>query len=164
MHAVSVFVTVVVLGSLVSASAGLYLLPVLIGWLRKVPDLGSVAVVNVLLGWTLIGWAAALAMALRSVPPPPGPVVQIVQNLPGPPPAPPGSPQRSQPPGPAPAPRRLPAAAAATLPARRPRPGELSRPGPCATALSRRAAHPAGPAGASTVPDAAARDSTRGPR
>ena len=89
MHAVSVFVAVVVLGSLVSASAGLYLLPVLIGWLRKVPDLGSVAVVNVLLGWTLIGWAAALAMALRSVPPPPGPVVQIVQNLPGPPPAPP---------------------------------------------------------------------------
>ena len=50
-------------------SAALYLLPVLIGWIRRVPDLGSVAVINVLLGWTLIGWAAALAMALRSARP-----------------------------------------------------------------------------------------------
>ena len=81
MHVVSPVLTVFVLGNLVLASAGLYLLPVLIGWIRKVPDIGSVAVVNVLLGWTLIGWAAALAMALRS-PRPPGAAVQIIQNLP----------------------------------------------------------------------------------
>jgi hypothetical protein len=49
-----------------------YLAPTLIGWARHVPHLGSVAVVNVLLGWTLIGWAIALAMAARSALPPPG--------------------------------------------------------------------------------------------
>ena len=68
-----------------AGSAALYLLPVLIGWARRVPDLGAVAVINILLGWTLLGWAAALAMALRSVRPAP-PAVQIVQNLPPAPP------------------------------------------------------------------------------
>lgn len=80
MHVFPPILTVIVLGNLALASAGLYLLPVLIGWIRKVPDIGSVAVVNVLLGWTLIGWAAALAMALRQ----PAPAVQIIQNLPAP--------------------------------------------------------------------------------
>ena len=66
-------------------SGALYLLPVLVGWIRRVPDLGSVAVINVLLGWTLIGWAAALALALRSARPRPA-AVQVVQNFPAPPP------------------------------------------------------------------------------
>jgi hypothetical protein len=84
--------TAAVLCCVTAGSAGLYLLPVLIGWARRVPDLGAVAVINILLGWTLLGWAAALAMALRSVRPAP-PAVQIVQNLPpSPPPARPGSP------------------------------------------------------------------------
>ena len=65
------------------ACAALYLLPVLIGWIRRVPDIGSVAVINVLLGWTLVGWAAALAMALRSPRPAP-PAVQVVQHFPRP--------------------------------------------------------------------------------
>jgi hypothetical protein len=74
-----------VLSNIALASGALYLLPVLIGWIRRVPDIGAVAAINVLLGWTLIGWAAALAMALRSVRQP-GVSVQIVQNLPAPPP------------------------------------------------------------------------------
>jgi len=78
-------VTLIVLSNLALASGALYLLPVLIGWIRRVPDIGAVAAINVLLGWTLIGWAAALAMALRSVRQS-GPSVQIVQNLPAPPP------------------------------------------------------------------------------
>ena len=36
---------------------------------RKVPNFGSIAVINLFLGWTLIGWVVALAMAFRSVPP-----------------------------------------------------------------------------------------------
>jgi hypothetical protein len=59
----------------------MYLLPTLIGRMRRVPDLGSVAVINMLLGWTLIGWVVALAMALRSATSP-GAAVQIVNNLP----------------------------------------------------------------------------------
>jgi hypothetical protein len=77
--------TAAVLCCVTAGSAALYLLPVLVGWARRVPDLGAVAVINILLGWTLLGWAAALAMALRSVRPAP-PAVQIVQNLPSSPP------------------------------------------------------------------------------
>ena len=52
---------------LTAIAAGLYLLPVLVGCSRRVPDIGSVAVINILLGWTLVGWVVALALALRSV-------------------------------------------------------------------------------------------------
>lgn len=48
-------------------AAALYLLPVIVGWGRRVPDIGSVAVINILLGWTLVGWVVSLALALRSV-------------------------------------------------------------------------------------------------
>jgi Superinfection immunity protein len=84
---ISSLVTVTVLSSLAVASVALYLLPVLIGLARHVPDIGAVAVIDILLGWTLIGWVVALAMALRSVNPT-GPVVQLVQHLPLPPPPP----------------------------------------------------------------------------
>jgi hypothetical protein len=69
-HFLSSIVIVFVLGDMGLACVALYLLPVWIGWRRGVPDLGSVAVINILLGWTLIGWAVALAMASRSVSPP----------------------------------------------------------------------------------------------
>jgi T4 superinfection immunity protein len=76
----------------------LYLLPVVVGALRHVPDLGSIAVLNLLLGWTALGWVIALALALRTVTPP-GPLVQVVQEFPPPqPPLPP--PDWSEPPGP----------------------------------------------------------------
>ena len=103
MHLLSSIAAVIVLGSLVVMSGALYLLPVLIGGIRRVPDLGSVAVINVLLGWTLIGWAAALALALRSARPRAA-AVQVVQNFPAPPPWPgqtPG-PGWAGPPGPPP--------------------------------------------------------------
>src|SRR6266516_4544770 len=82
--------TAAVIGSLVSSlfvllivavSAAVYLLPTLIGWSRHVPHAGSIAAINILLGWTLAGWAVAMAMALRS-PTPGGAVVNVVQNLP----------------------------------------------------------------------------------
>ena len=47
----------------------LYFLPAIIGALRRVRGLGSVVVVNLFLGWTVIGWIVALAMAFRSAKP-----------------------------------------------------------------------------------------------
>ena len=46
----------------------LYFLPSIVGAVRKVPNIGSVIVINVFLGWTFVGWVVALAMAVRSVP------------------------------------------------------------------------------------------------
>jgi hypothetical protein len=45
---------------------GVYFTPTIVAFSRQVPNKGSVLVVNLLLGWTFIGWAVALAMAARS--------------------------------------------------------------------------------------------------
>ena len=45
---------------------GLYFLPTIIAVDRHVVNKWSVVVINVFLGWTLIGWVVALAMALRT--------------------------------------------------------------------------------------------------
>jgi hypothetical protein len=50
-------------------AVGLYMLPTIIGSARKVVNIGSVFAINLLLGWTLIGWVVALALALRTNPP-----------------------------------------------------------------------------------------------
>jgi hypothetical protein len=47
----------------------LYMLPTIIGAVRKVVNVGSVFAINLLLGWTLIGWAIALAIAPHRNPP-----------------------------------------------------------------------------------------------
>jgi len=47
----------------------IYFLPSIVAVGRHVPNTGSVFVINAFLGWTLIGWVVALAMAARSVPP-----------------------------------------------------------------------------------------------
>ena len=78
---ISHVITVIVLIGLAMAAAGLYLLPVLVGWARHVPGLAAIAVIDLLLGWTFVGWVAALALALRPVYPA-GPLVQLVQHLP----------------------------------------------------------------------------------
>ena len=64
-------VIVLALGLIVAIllAGSLYFLPTIIGAARKVVNVGSVFVINLLLGWTLIGWAVALAMALRTNPP-----------------------------------------------------------------------------------------------
>lgn len=66
---------------LVSLAVALYLVPVMVGVARHAPDLGAIAVINVLLGWTFVGWVLALALAMRSVSTA-RLVVQLVQNLP----------------------------------------------------------------------------------
>ena len=45
---------------------GIYFLPTIVAVARKVTNQGSVAVINFFLGWTLIGWVVALAMACRT--------------------------------------------------------------------------------------------------
>ena len=48
----------------------LYFVPTFVAMIRKVPNLGSIVVINLFLGWTLIGWVVALAMAVRDRPRP----------------------------------------------------------------------------------------------
>jgi hypothetical protein len=55
---------------------GLYLIPTIVGVIRKVPNIGSIVVINLFLGWSIIGWVVALAMAARTVPP------KAVQRIP----------------------------------------------------------------------------------
>lgn len=45
-----------------------YFIPTIVALIRKVPNTGSVVVINFFLGWTLVGWVVALAMAARSRP------------------------------------------------------------------------------------------------
>jgi len=48
------------------ASVAMYWLPTIVAARRKVPHVGSVAVIDGLLGWTVIGWVIAMAMACRN--------------------------------------------------------------------------------------------------
>lgn len=48
---------------------GLYMLPTIVAIVRHSTRIGSIAVVNVFLGWTFFGWVGALAMAAGPVAP-----------------------------------------------------------------------------------------------
>jgi len=43
-----------------------YWTPAIVGARRRVTNEGSVIVVNLLLGWTVVGWIVAMAMAVRT--------------------------------------------------------------------------------------------------
>lgn len=43
-----------------------YFIPTFVAFGRGVPNKGSVLVVNLFLGWSVVGWVVALAMAARS--------------------------------------------------------------------------------------------------
>lgn len=49
----------------------IYLAPTFFAAWRKHPGLPKILILNVFLGWTLIGWAAALALAMNVNPNPP---------------------------------------------------------------------------------------------
>ena len=51
---------------LVVLAGFVYFLPAITARERKVPEVGTVFILNLLLGWTLIGWVVALAMAYRT--------------------------------------------------------------------------------------------------
>src|SRR3989304_4920555 len=46
-------------------SLALYFLPTIVALSRRGPNSGSVTLINLLLGWTVIGWLVALAMAVK---------------------------------------------------------------------------------------------------
>ncbi len=47
---------------------GIYFLPTIVAGFRKHHNMGPLVVVNVFLGWTLVGWVVALAMAFSKPP------------------------------------------------------------------------------------------------
>jgi hypothetical protein len=55
--------------AIVVAAVAAYFLPTMIAGSRKHHNVGAVAVVNLFLGWTFIGWVVALAMAATAVRP-----------------------------------------------------------------------------------------------
>ncbi len=55
--------------TIVAVAVGLYFAPTIVAFRRHVSSPWSVAVLNVFLGWTLVGWVVALAMAARTVKP-----------------------------------------------------------------------------------------------
>ncbi len=69
---------------------GFYFIPTIVAVIRKVPNMGSVIVINVFLGWSVIGWIVALAMAARSVPRPQQVIVNQYTSPHVPPPPTPG--------------------------------------------------------------------------
>ena len=57
-------------GFLIAGAVILYFVPLIIGLIRRVRYRAALAVVNVLAGWTGIGWIAALVMAVWPKPQP----------------------------------------------------------------------------------------------
>ncbi|HWC97984.1 MAG TPA: superinfection immunity protein [Candidatus Sulfopaludibacter sp.] len=62
---------------LLCAGIAFYFLPSIIG--RNKTNSGAIFVLNLLLGWTLVGWVVALVWAL-TVDTPPNNVVQVIQS------------------------------------------------------------------------------------
>ena len=50
----------------IAVAALVYLIPSSIASLRRHPQSGPITVINILLGWSLVGWVAALAWAVSS--------------------------------------------------------------------------------------------------
>jgi hypothetical protein len=63
-----------------------YFFPSFVADRRNVPNKGSVRVINLFLGWTVIGWVVALAMAMAG--PSPAQKPKPMTNSPPPPPSP----------------------------------------------------------------------------
>lgn len=57
-----------------------YFIPTIVAFARHHHQAGAVLAINFLLGWTLIGWAVALAMAMSAHRQPPVVIQQLVGN------------------------------------------------------------------------------------
>ena len=58
------FISLVVLAVVVM----LYALPAILAWKRESPRKGMITAINLLLGWTVIGWIVAMVMTLSDEP------------------------------------------------------------------------------------------------
>ena len=57
---------------LIPVFAAFYLLPVLLAWLRQSPRKWKITIIGLCLGWTGIGWVAAMLMNFAYAAPPDG--------------------------------------------------------------------------------------------
>jgi len=64
-------ISILLFGLLVAIGIALYFLPTVIGVKRRIRNIRPLIVLNVLGGWCLVGWIAAIVIALRN---PPGPM------------------------------------------------------------------------------------------
>lgn len=69
-------VTKTALPILIGLVAAIYFLPTIEASLRKHPNLLSIGLVNLFLGWTLLGWVVAIAWACKKVEVAPAPPVR----------------------------------------------------------------------------------------
>jgi hypothetical protein len=53
---------------LIGCSLVIYVAPTIIGWQRRVAGAGALAILNVLLGWTGVGWIVCMLWAVRAYP------------------------------------------------------------------------------------------------
>lgn len=82
-HQLNAFGAIVASSFFILAPA-LYFIPTYEAWMRKHPSLTAITALNVLLGWTLLGWVAALVWALKnisSIPPSAPSVSEEVERL-----------------------------------------------------------------------------------
>lgn len=61
----------VVISWVVTVGSGLYMLPWAVAASRNRPNVGAVALINLFLGWSVVGWVVALVMACGANPTPP---------------------------------------------------------------------------------------------
>jgi hypothetical protein len=57
--------------AVVIAGLALYFVPAFMAWARRHHQRAAIFLLNLLLGWTLLGWVAALVWAATAVTPPP---------------------------------------------------------------------------------------------
>jgi hypothetical protein len=55
-------------GVMIVVLAALYVLPSLLAWQTGSPRRGRIIAINILLGWTIIGWIAAMVMLYATAP------------------------------------------------------------------------------------------------
>jgi hypothetical protein len=48
-------------------AVGLWALPIIVAGVRNHPQIGPIIILDILLGWTGIGWIIALAMSLSKI-------------------------------------------------------------------------------------------------
>ncbi|WP_043462141.1 superinfection immunity protein [Azohydromonas australica] len=73
------------LGEFIAASffifgPALYMLPTYEAWKKQHPNLGAISLVNIFLGWSVLGWVVAVAWAFKR--PEPSPVHVVEQSQP----------------------------------------------------------------------------------
>jgi hypothetical protein len=59
--------TVILVLGFIGVLFAMYMIPTIIAYIRKHPNVAPIAVINVLLGWTVVGFAVALAWAFMAI-------------------------------------------------------------------------------------------------